>query len=177
MKISKILASTMTCAAIAAFPMSFAIPPSVQAQNNLILFGANRDSTLGYVIRTTRPNAKLNTVNFFATLPKNKAVAELQVIYPEGFGNAVDPDNIEILFRQTRQKVEVREVLVDRESRSVRFIFQQPIPAKVGQDLELLATGVTNPSSSGLFKFEVQALGTEANPLFQYLGQWLVSIY
>jgi hypothetical protein len=176
MNISKILISALTLTAIAA-PTPFLIASSVQAQNNLVLFGANKDSTLGYVIRTNRPNAKLNAISFFAPLPKNKAMSELQVIYPEGFGSAIDPDNVEIVYRQTRQKVVVREVLVDRETRSVRFIFQEPIPSKTNQDLEIMVTGVTNPSNSGLFKFEVQALGTEANPLFQFLGQWLVSIY
>jgi hypothetical protein len=28
-----------------------------------------------------------------------------------------------------------------------------------------------------MYRVQVQALGTEANPLFKYLGQWLVDIY
>ncbi|MEE3716870.1 DUF2808 domain-containing protein [Tumidithrix elongata RA019] len=177
MKISTFLVSTLTCASLSAFPVALFTASSAQAQNNLVLFGAGKEATLGYVIRTTRPNDRLNSINFFAPLPKNKAVSELQVLYPEGFGSAIDPDNVEIVIRQTKQKVKVREVLVDREVRSVRFIFQEPIASKPNQELEIVATGVTNPSRSGMFRFEVQALGTEANPLFQFLGQWLVTIY
>ncbi|CAN1213142.1 DUF2808 domain-containing protein [Tumidithrix helvetica PCC 7403] len=177
MKISTLLVSTLTCATISAFPISFLIPSSAQAQNNLVLFGAGKDATLGYVIRTTRPNGRLNSIRFFAPLPKNKAVSELQVLYPQGFGSAIDPDNVEIVIRQTQQKINVREVVVDREVRSVRFIFQEPIASKPNQDLEIIANGVTNPSNSGMYRFDVQALGTEANPLFVYLGQWLVTIY
>ncbi|NJM27698.1 MAG: hypothetical protein HC856_04685 [Pseudanabaena sp. RU_4_16] len=57
----------------------------MQAQNNIVIFGSGKDSTLPYKTRTKRPGARLNTYSFFAPLPSNKAVAELQVIYPQGF--------------------------------------------------------------------------------------------
>lgn len=148
-----------------------------QSQNNIVIFGPNQDSTLAYVIRTTRPGARSNSFSFSVNLPTNKAVAELLIYYPEGFGQVFNPENVTIINRRTDKTEEISEAIIDRELRTVRYVFKQPIPGYPGQTLELRASGVTNPSKTGMYRIEARALGTEANPLFQYLGQWLVTIY
>ncbi len=151
-------------------------PQSVQAQNNFVLFGGGKDSTLGYTIRSNRANARLNAINFFASLPKSKAIAEIQVFYPEGFASVFNPENIKIVDRNSRNIIEVKEAISDREIRSVRFVFKEPISVSKSREIEIVSLGGSNPANSGMYRIELQAIGTEANPLFQYIGQWLVSI-
>jgi hypothetical protein len=157
--------------------LAIALPISpVKAQNNIVLFGAGKDATLGYKVRNKRPGARSNTFSFFAKLP-NKAIAEIQIVYPEGFRGIFNASNVVMLNRRSQKKYEVREVIIDREVGSARFIFQEPITPLPGQELEILTEDVTNPNNTGMYRIQAQALGTEASPLFQYLGQWLVSIY
>jgi hypothetical protein len=151
-------------------------PLSVKAQNNIVIFGAGRDSTLPYTTRTKRPGARLNTYSFFAKLPSNKAVAEFQVIYPQGFRGIFD-ESVEIVNRQTKKKYDIQETIVDKEVGSTRYVFKEAIAAAPNNELELVVKGVSNPSDSGMYRIQAQALGTEANPLFKFLGQWLVDIY
>ncbi|MDX1977747.1 MAG: DUF2808 domain-containing protein [Pseudanabaenaceae cyanobacterium bins.68] len=155
----------------------FAFATAIHSQNNIVIFGPNQDSTLAYVIRTPRPGARANSFSFSLNLPAAKAVAELLIYYPEGFGQVFNPENISITNRRTDKTEEISQAIVDRELRTVRYVFKQPIPGYPGQTLEINASGVTNPSKSGMYRIEARALGTEANPLFQYLGQWLVTIY
>jgi hypothetical protein len=157
--------------------LSVAIALPLSAQNNIVLFGPNQGSTLSYVLRTSRSGARANSISFTAKIPTSKAVAELQILYPEGFGGVFNPENIKIINRRTDKVEEIERAIIDPEIRSVRFIFKQPIAGFVGQEIEISASGVTNPSKSGMYRVEAQALGTESNPLFQYLGQWLVTIY
>jgi hypothetical protein len=98
MKMRGILPTALTICCLACFDLSIT---SVQAQNNIVIFGSGKDSTLPYKTRTKRPGARLNTFSFFAPLPNNKAVAELQVIYPEGFRGIFD-DSVEIVNRRTQ---------------------------------------------------------------------------
>ncbi len=151
-------------------------PQSVQAQNNFVLFGGGKDSTLGYTIRSNRTSARLNAINFFAKLPKSKAIAEIQIFYPEGFASVFNPENVKIVDRNSRNIIEVKEAISDREIRSVRFVFKEPISASKSREIEIVSLGGSNPPNSGMYRIELQAIGTEANPLFQYIGQWLVNI-
>jgi hypothetical protein len=173
MKIRIILPAALTICCLSALLIA---PSSINAQNNVVIFGPNRDSTLPYTTRTKRPGARLNTYSFFAKLPNNKAVAELQVIYPQGFRGIFD-ESIEIVNRQTKKKYAIQETIVDKEVGSIRYVFKEAIAAAPNNELELIVTGVSNPSDSGMYRIQAQALGTEANPLFKFLGQWLVDIY
>lgn len=152
------------------------VPSPAKAQNNFVLLGAGKDATLGYIIRTNRAGARLNTVNFFAKLPKSKAIAEIQIQYPQGFGNIFSPDNIRIIDRNSRQEIDIKEAAIDREVGTVRFLFKEPIPSSNNREIEIISSGSSNPSSSGMYRINLQALGTEANPLFQFIGQWVVNI-
>ncbi len=171
-----ILPAALTLCCLACFDLVTTSFMSVQAQNNIILFGSGKDSTLPYKTRTKRPGARLNTYSFFAPLPSNKAVAELQVIYPQGFRGIFD-DSVEIINRRTQKKYDIQETIVDREVGSTRFVFKEAIAGAPNNELEVIIKGVSNPSDTGMYRVEAQALGTEANPLFKYLGQWLVDIY
>jgi len=184
--LKKFLSSSLTALGIwlgiaIASPLSLLaetlLSQTLLAQNNIVLFGPNQGSTLSYVLRTNRSGARANSFSFTAKLPTSKAVAELQILYPEGFASIFDPENIKIINRRLDKVEEIERVIIDPEVRSIRFVFKQPIAGFVGQEIEINASGVTNPSKSGMYKIEAQALGTEANPLFQYLGQWLVTIY
>ncbi|MFN3360840.1 MAG: DUF2808 domain-containing protein [Pseudanabaenaceae cyanobacterium] len=142
-------------------------------QNNITLFGEG-PPPLAYTTRTKRAGARLNYYNFFLRLP-NRQVAELQLVYPEGLGGLFQDDSIEVFDRLTDKKIPVQEVRIDREGRGVRLIFAEPIPG-TRKELEIRITGVNNPPQRGMYQVVVQALGTEANPLFQTLGRWLVDI-
>jgi len=145
------------------------------AQNNVVIFGP-RENTLAYRIRTSRPRAAQNFINFYAPLPKNKAVAELQIIYPHAMASIFNPERLSVRNRRTQVEYPVREMLVDEEVGSVRIVFNSPIAGQPGQELEITSQGGTNPAS-GMYQVRVNVLGTEANPLFVVLGQWMVSIY
>jgi hypothetical protein len=145
------------------------------AQNNVVIFGP-RENTLAYRIRTSRPRAAQNFINFYAPLPKNRAVAELQIIYPQGMASIFHPDRLSVRNRRTQVEYPIREMLVDDQVGSVRIIFNPPISAEAGQELEIISEGGTNPPP-GMYQVRVNFLGTEASPLFLVLGQWLVSIY
>jgi len=170
-RLTRLIAATLICLPSIDLPIFPA-----KAQNNIVLFGSGQNSTLGYKVRNKRPGARSNTFSFFAKLP-TKSIAELQIIYPEEWRGIFSADNVTILNRRSQKKFEVREAIVDREVGSARFVFQEPIAATSGQELEILVDGVSNPNNSGMYRIQAQALGTEANPLFQYLGQWLVSLY
>lgn len=145
------------------------------AQNNVVIFGP-RDNVLAYRIRTSRPRAAQNFINFYAPLPRNRAVAELQIIYPREMASIFHPDRLSVRNRRSQAEYAIREMLVDEEGGSVRIVFHSPIPAAAGQELEIISEGGTNPPP-GMYQVRVNVLGTEANPVFIVLGQWLVSIY
>ncbi|NJL43199.1 MAG: DUF2808 domain-containing protein [Pseudanabaena sp. SU_2_4] len=123
MKMRGILPAALTLCCVACFDLATI---SVQAQNNIVIFGSGKDSTLPYKTRTKRPGARLNTYSFFAPLPSNKAVAELQVIYPQGFRGIFD-DSVEIVNRRTQKKYDIQETIVDKEVGSTRFVFKEAI--------------------------------------------------
>ncbi len=143
------------------------------AQNNILLFG-DGSPPLSYTTRTKKAGARLNYYNFFVRLP-NKAVTELQIAYPEGIGGIFQEDSIVITDRLTGKNIPIKTVSIDRESRGVRIAFQEEIPG-TRKELQIRVTGVNNPPNTGVYQVVVQALGTEANPLFQTLGRWLVDI-
>ena len=143
------------------------------SQNNIILFGEGLPA-LPYTTRTSKSGARLNYYNFFARLP-NKSVTELQIAYSEGIGGIFQEDNISIIDRATGNIIPIKEVKIDREGRGVRIIFNEEIPGTRKQ-VEIRVAGVTNPRNAGVYELVIQVLGTEANPLFQTLGRWLVNI-
>lgn len=142
-------------------------------QNNIILFGQG-SPPLSYTTGTKKSGARLNYYNLSVKLP-SKAVAELQIVYPQGIGGIFQSDSIEVIDSLTGKKIEIREIKIDREIRGVRLSFVEIIPG-TKNTLEIRLNGVNNPRNSGVYELVVQALGTEANPLFQTLGRWLVDI-
>jgi hypothetical protein len=148
---------------------------SVQAQNNVILFGRDRENILPYRVRNSRPQAAQNFFNFYVPLP-NRAIAELRIVYPQPMASIFHPDRLEVRNRRTGQVYATSEVIRDEEVGSVRFVFQQTISAQLGQELEIISSGGTNPPA-GMYRVRVHGLGTESAPVFISLGQWMVSIY
>ncbi|MGQ9865342.1 MAG: DUF2808 domain-containing protein [Pseudanabaenaceae cyanobacterium] len=149
----------------------------LQAQNNVVLFGPNRDNTLPYLLPNRRPGVRGSRYRFFVPLPRDRAVAELQILYPAPFLGVFNPDRLTVLDRRTQKPYPIERAIADPSIGSLRLVFAEPIPAAANRDLELAIVDVSNPRQTGMYPIEVRALGTEANPLFQYLGQWLVSIY
>ncbi|NJK35155.1 MAG: DUF2808 domain-containing protein [Oscillatoriales cyanobacterium SM2_2_1] len=166
---------TLLCAAALIIAPTIASPP-VRSQNNIVIFGSDRDATLPYRVRNNRASSRLNTFNFFAPLPANRAIAEIQILYPDGFGGVFRNDSIRLVNRETQRPIAIREITHDRETRDIRVIFKEPIAAESIRQIEVIASGVSNPSRTGMYSVQVHALGTEANPLFQYIGRWLVTI-
>jgi hypothetical protein len=150
--------------------------PLAHGQNNIVIFGSDRDATLPYRVRNSRVGSRLNTFNFFAPLPENRAIAEIQILYPEGFAGVFATDSLRLVNRETQRPLPIREITHDRETRDIRVIFTEPLPARSTRQIEVIASGVSNPGRTGMYSVQVHALGTEANPLFQYLGRWLVTI-
>ncbi|AFY71872.1 hypothetical protein Pse7367_3639 [Thalassoporum mexicanum PCC 7367] len=178
MKLTKTIATAIALLSVlgSGFTASMLKPSVAKAQNNIVLFG-NKENNLPYVIRNKNPGASRNYIKFYATLPDSRAVAEVQIVYPQEFRSAFVPRKLTVRNRRSKEEYEVRDISVDRELNNIRIEFVEPIAALPNQEIEIVAKSVTNPRHAGMYRIEVQALGTEANPLFQYLGQWLVSIY
>lgn len=153
--------------------LGIALPLS--AQNNMVIFG-ERDKVLSYRSRTTRPHSTQAFYAFHVPLPRNRAVAEVQIVFPVEMLSIFQPDNLEVQDRRTGRVIEVSEKVLNEETGSVRLVMKQPIAAQAGQELEIISSGGTNPSG-GMYRVSVSVLGTDANPLFLAVGKWLVTIY
>ncbi len=166
-----LLTLTATCTGVGALAI---LAPTQSAQaEGFVLFGPGRDSTLGYSIRNGRPSARGEYLRLFIPA-QDVAATELQLNYPEAYNQYLRPDLVRILNQRTRQEIRVQQATNDPSTGSIRFAFAEPVPS--GVPLELRITGLTNPSSPGMYRLQARLLGTEANPLFRYVGQWLVTI-
>ncbi|MBD2104655.1 DUF2808 domain-containing protein [Leptolyngbya sp. FACHB-261] len=148
--------------------------PSQSAQaEGWVLFGPSRDTTLDYDLINERPNARSVTLRLFMPA-QDVASTELQVNYPDAYIGLLRPELVRVYNRRSRQEIPLQEATNDAESGSLRFTFKDPVAA--GVPLELRVVGLTNPSRPSIYRLQARLLGTEANPLFRYVGQWLVTI-
>ena len=100
------------------------------------------------------------------------AVAEVQVNFEQKFDGNVNPDNIRLEVEG--EPVDIDEVFWSEEFNSLEVVLVEPIAA--GQTMKLILSGARNPRDPGFYRIQGRVLGTEANPIFRYVGEWIVSI-
>ncbi len=146
-------------------------PPSAHAEG-WVLFGPDRDRTLEYNLFNPRPTGRGNLRLFVPS--QNIAISELQINYPDNYGRLIKTDHIQVFNQATGQPIATQEIVSDPDIGSLRFSFTEPIPA--GTRLEIRFNQIINPAISSIYRFQARILGTEANPIFRYIGQWFVTI-
>ena len=143
----------------------------VRAQSGFVLSGAaDRDRVLRYSLDDGTARSR---DRYKLTLPAQEvAVAEIQVSFEQKFDGNIDPDRVRVEVE--REEVEVDEIFWSPEFNSLEVVMADPIPA--GQRMQVIMPGARNPSDTGFYRIQGRVLGTEANPIFRYVGEWIVSI-
>jgi hypothetical protein len=100
------------------------------------------------------------------------AVAEIVVSGEPNFDGKVDPN--EVRLEVEGKSVELASVYWDEQFRSLEVVAKEPIAS--GQKMRLVLSNVRNPSNPSDYRFTGRVLGTEANPLFRTVGNWIISI-
>jgi len=100
------------------------------------------------------------------------AVAEIQINADEVFDADVDPNAVRV--EAEGQPVAIREVFWSPEFRALEVAFQDPIPS--GQRIVVFLSNVRNPTEANIFRLRANLLGTEPNPIFRTVGNWMVTI-
>jgi hypothetical protein len=100
------------------------------------------------------------------------AVAEIQINADEIFDAIIDPKAVRV--EAEGQPVPLREVFWSPEFRALEVAFQDPIPS--GQRIEVILSNVRNPNEGNIYRLRANLLGTEPNPIFRTVGNWLVTI-
>ncbi len=100
------------------------------------------------------------------------AVSELQLNFESSFDGRVDPDKVRLEVEG--QSVPLRAVYWDDTIKSVEVEIAEPVAA--GQAMELVLSDVRNPRNMGYYRVQARVLGTEPNPVFQYIGLWILDI-
>lgn len=159
-------ATSLLLLAVTATSMSL---KPVRAQSGLVLSGAaDRDRVLRYSLDdgTTRSRDR-----YKLSLPAQEvAVAEIQVSFEQKFDGSIDPDRVRVEVE--REEVEVDEIFWSPEFSSLEVVMADPIPA--GQRMQVIIPGARNPRDPGFYRIQGRVLGTEANPIFRYVGEWIV---
>lgn len=146
-------------------------PQITHAQSGLVLTGSEDVPVLRYILDFNGIRRRLD--RYRLDIPaQDVAVAEIQLNGPDYFDGSFDPENIRLEVEGS--KVEVREAYWNEEFRSLEVVIQEPVAA--GQAMRLVLSNVRNPSREGEYRFEGRVLGTEPNPLFRSIGNWLISI-
>jgi hypothetical protein len=94
------------------------------------------------------------------------------IAYPDYYEGKFDTDSVEVRVKDER--IPIREVLWDRESRLIEIDLEQPITAS--NKVELVFSNVKNPPMGGTFYFNCQVLAANDIPVRLYLGTWIIDI-
>lgn len=144
-----------------------ALPGLTQA--GLVLTGSEGLPVLDYRLDFAGRERKLDRYRLEIP-PQDLAVAEIQISAPL-FKGKVDPAQIRLEVEG--QPVPLETTFWSQEFSSLEVILKDPVPA--GQEMRLILSNVRNPEA-GIYRFECRLLGTEANPIFRLVGQWLITV-
>ena len=118
----------------------------------------------GYVRRLERYKLRIPA--------QDVAVAEVQINFADNFNGSVNPEQIRLEVEG--EPVEIDEIFWSEEFLSLEVVVAEPIAA--GQQMRLVLSQTRNPRDPGFYRIQGRVLGTEANPIFRYVGHWIVQI-
>lgn len=151
--------------------MVTSIPARAQsAGSGFVLFGSDEIPVLNYRLDFGGQRRKLE--RYRLDIPaQDVAVAEIQIEGDDHFNGKFDPEKVRLEVE--KEPVPIREVYWNPEFNSLEVIIEDPVAA--GQEMRLVLSNVRNPDS-GTYRFRARLLGTEANPLFRLVGNWIITI-
>jgi hypothetical protein len=147
----------------------------LMAQSGFVLTGGpkDRDQVLNYSLHNNRAKVDLNSMELY--LPAQKlAVRQVQIVLPEGYSGRLDKGRIELLNKETRVVFPLEEIAYEKEDLTLTLSLKDPIPA--GTPLSIRFYNTANPYSPGIYSIRARVLGTERDPIFRFVGVWLLSI-
>ncbi|MDX2271999.1 MAG: DUF2808 domain-containing protein [Cyanobacteriota bacterium] len=147
------------------------LPLKAAAQSGFVITGSEDVPVLSYKLDFRGVRDKIDRYRLDIP-PQDVAVAEVQISGPPNFDGKIDPE--EVRLEVEGQSVPLSEVYWNEEFRSLEVITEEPVAA--GQSMRLILSQVRNPSKIGEYRFVGRLLGTEANPLFRTIGNWIISI-
>ncbi len=100
------------------------------------------------------------------------AVAQFSIAYPDYYKGEFDPKDVELIVKD--KSVPIQEVNWNKENNFIEIFPVDPVPA--GSSVEIQLSNVRNPSSGGIYYFNLQVLSPGDTPLLRYLGTWVISI-
>ncbi|MFS8913434.1 DUF2808 domain-containing protein [Synechococcus sp. H60.2] len=148
-----------------------ALSPLAKAQSGFVITGSEGVPVLSYRLDFRGIRGRLDRYRLKIP-PQDVAVAEVQISADRNFDAVIDPQNVRLEVEG--KPVELAEVYWDEEFRSLEVVARQPIAA--GQEIRLVLSNVRNPSAAGIYRVEARVRGTEPNPLFRKVGNWLITI-
>ncbi len=157
--------------ALAGLVGSLLLLPSARAQSGFVITGSEGVPVLSYRLDFRGIRGQLDRYRLKIP-PQNVAVAEVQIKADSNFDAVIDPKNVRL--EAEGKPVELAEVYWNEEFRSLEVVARQPIAA--GQEIRLVLSNVRNPSAAGIYRVEARVRGTEPNPLFRKVGNWLITI-
>jgi hypothetical protein len=153
------------------------LPLVSQAQSGLpglTLFGGpGRETNLNY--RLDFGGRANGWDRYRLRIPANKmklAVAQFAISYPDYYKGTFDEKNIELQVQG--KKVPLREVNWNKDNNLIEIFPEEPVPAN--SKVEIWLENVRNPSSGGMFYFNVQVQSPGDLPLYRYIGTWVIQI-
>ncbi len=150
---------------------SLVMPRSVEAQSGLVITGSEGVPVLSYRLDFRGIRGRLERYRLTIP-PQDLAVSEVQINGDRNFDARIDPENVRLEVEGN--PVDLEEVYWNEEFRSLEVVARQPIAA--GQEMRLVLSNVRNPAAAGIYRVEARVRGTEPNPLFRNVGNWLISI-
>jgi len=150
------------------------VPAWSQAGAGLVLTGSEGVPVLNYRLDFRGLESRLDRYRLEIP-PQNLAVSEVQISIPTTgtatFDGVIDPE--EVRLEVEGSPVELRDVFWNPEFRSLEVVAAQPVAS--GQTITVVMSNVRNPTAA-IYRFEGRVLGTEANPIFRFVGNWLITI-
>ncbi|MBF2028846.1 MAG: DUF2808 domain-containing protein [Oscillatoriales cyanobacterium C42_A2020_001] len=100
------------------------------------------------------------------------AVAQFAISYPDYFKGTFDPKSIDLQVQG--KSVRIREANWNQENNLIEIFPEEPVPAN--SKVEIWLENVKNPSTGGMFYFNLQVQSPGDLPLYRYLGTWVIQI-
>ncbi|AGY57359.1 DUF2808 domain-containing protein [Gloeobacter kilaueensis] len=148
---------------------------SATAQSGFCLFGCAKEPEyiLNYKIEN-REHDYTSDRYYLWMRPENVAVKQIQILTDPAFDGRFDLKAIDVASRTSGATYAVESTEWDNDQRTVTIVLAKPIPAQ--EEIQLVFSQVLNPSTDGIYKLVARVLGTEANPIYRYVGTWSISI-
>ncbi len=148
---------------------------TAQAQSGFCLIGCAKDADLILNYRIEDKQHNFTSDRYFLWIkPQKVATKEIQVVTDPGFDGLFSLKAIEVNSRTANKSYKVEDVVWDSELYTMTIVLDKPLPAQ--EEIEVVASQVTNPRSEGIYKLNARVLGTEPNPIYRYVGTWSISI-